>query len=276
MKKMLAGMARSGIKTLKINKVLFGKNRGLKFENNEDLNLDMILGLHEPNTFEVFDLFVRPGDVVADIGANVGYFSRYLSKKVGQQGHVYAFEPIPQTFKTLKRTLELNMLKNVTPVNLASGDHVGEVTMYLSHTHYMASLDLKWATDAGGETKVPCTTIDAFFGELGKKPDFIKMDIEGGGVYALKGMEQTIKVHQPVLFLESHTPGEDKAIGQALSLAPYEVYRVGSTKSVKYLDRDFSDEFGIYDTVVGIPASKRHLFGNFDPSRFQQDRLGQR
>jgi FkbM family methyltransferase len=276
MRKFFAGIAKSGIRQFNVNKVLFGKNKGLKFHNNEDLNIDMILGIHEPNTFEVFDLFIKPGNTVVDIGANIGYFSRFLSMKVGTQGHVYAFEPIPTTFATLLKTIQLNGLTNVTPVNMASSDHEGTVTMYLSHTHYMASLDVKWASTAGGETQVPCTTIDAFFSSLPNKPDFIKMDIEGGGVYALKGMEQTIKSYQPVLFLESHTPEEDMAIGHALSLIQYDVYRVGDVTPVKHLDRDYRDKEGIYNTVIGVPVSKKATFGNFDPYVFQKSRFGQR
>jgi FkbM family methyltransferase len=276
MKKFLANVARTGIKQFNIRSVMFGKNKGLKFENNNDLNLDMILGFHEPNTFEVFELFVKPGATVVDIGANVGYFSRFLSRKVGSAGKVYAFEPIPQTFATLRKTIEINKLSNIIPVNSAASDHTGTVTMYLSHTHYMASLDAGWATNAGGETEVPCTTIDDFFSELGVKPDFIKMDIVGGVVFSIQGMTKTILNHQPVLFLESHTPAEDQAIGKALSLIAYDVYRVGSTKPVKYLDRDYQDELGIYDTVIGIPKSRSAEFGGFNPLQFQKSRFGQR
>jgi hypothetical protein len=140
----------------------------------------------------------------------------------------------------------------------------------------MASLDVNWASTSGGETSVPCVTIDSFFKDLLNKPDFIKMDIEGGGVYALQGMEQTIKNFAPVLFLESHTPDEDIAIGKALSLINYDVYRVGDTTPVKYLNRDYKDKEGIYNTVIGVPSSKKSLFGKFDPYIFQKSRFGQR
>ncbi|HEX6181589.1 MAG TPA: FkbM family methyltransferase, partial [Chitinophagaceae bacterium] len=244
------------LEIININRVVFGKNKGLKLRYSRDLNLDMIFGLHEPNTFEVFDIFIKPGMVVADIGANVGYFSKFLSKKVGGKGEVHAFEPIPLTFDKLTDTVNMNNLNNLTLVNKAVSDSNSDVTMYLSHTHYMASLDRNWATDKGGATSVPATTLDSYFESLGRYPDFIKMDIEGGGVFALKGMKNCIIKNEPVLLLESHTPAEDFAIGQALSLAPYDVYRVGSSEPVKYLDRNFQDINGIYGTVIGIPKSK--------------------
>lgn len=261
---------------ININRVLFGKNKGLKLRYSPDLNLDMLFGLHEPNTFEVFDIFCKEGMLVADIGANVGYFSKFLSKKVGVTGQVHAFEPIPRTFNMLKDTIALNRLENITAVNKAVSSNNGTVTMFLSNTHYMASIDVSWASTEGGKTEVPATTLDAYFEALGKYPDFIKMDIEGGGVFALKGMENCIRNNEPILFLESHTPAEDQAIGQALSLIPYDVYRVGSTVPVKYLDRDYKDEHGIYDTVIGIPKSKRSMFTGWTPQQFQKKRFGQR
>jgi FkbM family methyltransferase len=261
---------------ININTVLFGKNRGLKLRYSPELNLDMVFGFHEPNTFEVFNIFIKEGMVVADIGANVGYFSKFLGRKVGETGSVHAFEPIPGTFNMLKDTIAINKIRNVTLVNKAVSSSNGVVTMYLSNTHYMASLDVNWATTEGGATEVPTITLDSYFEALGKYPDFIKMDIEGGGTFALKGMQNCIRNNEPVLLLESHTPAEDKAIGEALSLIPYDVYRVGSTIPVEHLDRDYKDPHGIYDTVIGIPKSKRAMFTGWSPLQFQQKRFGQR
>ena len=276
MKSIFRKPLQGALRAMGINQVLLGKNKGLKLRYKNDLNLDMLLGLHEPNTFEVFDIFVKPGMIVADIGANVGYFTRFLSKKVGSKGSVHAFEPSPSTFKTLQETIDLNKLKNITAVNKAITDRNGSVKMFLSSTHYMASVDVNWATDKGGTVDVPATSLDFYFGNLGRYPDFIKMDIEGGGVFALKGMRNCIIKNEPVLLLESHTPAEDLAIGQALSLISYNVYRVGNPTPVKHLDRDHKDEFGIYETVVGVPRSKQHMFVNWTPAQFQKRRLGQR
>ena len=276
MKSILRKPLQGALRALGVNQVLLGKNKGLKLRYKNDLNLDMLLGLHEPNTFEVFDIFLRDGMIVADIGANVGYFTRFVSNKIGKRGQVHAFEPIPATFRNLEETVQLNKLQNITTVNKAVTDRNGSVTMFLSATHYMASVDVNWATEKGGKLEVPATSLDFYFGNLGRYPDFIKMDIEGGGVLALKGMRNCIIKHEPVLLLESHTPAEDLAIGQALSLIPYNVYRVGNPTPVKHLDRDHKDEFGIYETVVGIPKSKQHMFTNWTPAQFQKRRLGQR
>ncbi|MBK6390607.1 MAG: FkbM family methyltransferase [Saprospiraceae bacterium] len=199
MKNAIKRMIQFVLRKSKVNSVLFGKNKGLKLYFSDDLNLDMVLGFHEPNTFEVFDMFIKEGMTVVDIGANVGYFTRCLSKKVGTKGFVYAFEPIPATFKSLQATISLNNISNVIAVNKASSDHNGTVTMYLSLKHYMASLDVNWASRKGRNGS-SCITLDSFFETTGKAPDFIKMDIEGGGVYALKGMYNIIRKHEPFCF----------------------------------------------------------------------------
>ncbi len=260
-----------------INKIYIGKNSGFKFRYDDNLNIDMMLGIHEPNTFEVFDLFVKEGMVVCDIGANIGYFSRFLSSKVGINGRVFLFEPIPQTFERLKETVKLNKLSNnLTLVEAAISNSNGNLDIFLSKTHYMSSLDRSWAGQECGKIEVKGIVLDDYFEEKGFYPDFIKMDIEGGGVYALEGMKKCIKNAEPVLLLESHSPAEDLAIGNAVSLIPYNVYRVGSSVEVKNLNRDYTDKFGIYDTIVAIPKSKEKLFGKWNPSIFQNKRLGQR
>lgn len=276
MKKVAKRLIRFFLKTFPLTKIYLGKNRGFVFEYNEDLNLDMMLGFHEPNTFEIFDTFIKKGMIVADIGANIGYFSKFLSGKVGEAGKVFCFEPIPQTFKRLEKTISLNSLKNVLAVNIAASNNSGIAKMFLSKTHYMSSLDSGWAGDNGGEINVSCTTLDDFFKNQKFYPDFIKMDIEGGGVYALQGMVECIKENQPILFLESHTSEEDLAIGKALSLIPYEVYRVGDNNEVKYLDKDYTNINGIYGTIIAIPKSRKNHFENWSPEIFQRKKFGQR
>ncbi|MBK6328495.1 MAG: FkbM family methyltransferase [Chloroflexi bacterium] len=126
-------------------RIPFGPARGQFVEFHPEDNLDILFGFHEPNTFEVFRQLVKPGMVVADIGANHGYFSVFLNKMVGPNGLVYAFEPVPKTFAVLQRALAQNGASVVKPVCAAVSNKNKPVSFYLSHSHYMASLDAKWA-----------------------------------------------------------------------------------------------------------------------------------
>lgn len=276
MKKIIKNLLKYYFKNSGIFKVPFGKNKGLLMRYTDDLNLDMMLGYHEPNTFQVFDSLITEGMTVVDIGANIGYFTGYLSKKVGNSGIVYAFEPIPSTAQKLQETIKINQLSNVEMHEFAVSDKNGTAQIFISHTHYMASLDEKWAGTQNGTIIVKTITLDSFFEKLNIQPDFIKMDIEGGGVYALKGMINCISKFEPILLLESHTPEEDIAIGDALRLAQYEVFRVGNNKPVKNLNGDYTDPYGIYETVVGIPLSRFKKYKNLNINNFQKKRIGQR
>lgn len=236
----------------------------------------MLLGLHEPNTFEVFRQLILPGMVVADIGANRGYFSIFLDDLVGGSGSVFAFEPVPGTFAALERALERNNSCHVKAVKKAVTNVDAVTQFYLSHTHYMASLDANWAGRSGGTIDVEGVQLDTFFASQSRGPDFIKMDIEGGGVYALPGMENVIRSYEPCMLLESHTPEEDRAIGHALSLIDYAVFRCGSKIPVSNLAKDYRDRFGIWGTVVAVPRKRLKALHRFEPQSFQRWRLGER
>jgi FkbM family methyltransferase len=251
--------------------------RGKHVQFDPSVNIDLMLGLHEPNTVEVFRQLVRPGMTVVDIGANRGYFAVFLDGLVGPDGIVYAFEPVPSTFRALERALDYNGCSRVIAVQKAVSDQNAPTTVFLGTSHYMSSMDLDWAGRAGGTVQVPGVRLDSFFESEGGQPHFIKMDIEGGGVFALPGMSRLIQEHSPYLLLESHTPGEDRAIGKALLLADYKVFRVGVDAPITNLESDYSDPSGVWGTVLGVPGRSLKRAGTaFQPEGFQRQRPGQR
>lgn len=86
-----------------------------------------------PNFEKLLFLSVlQRGDVVIDIGANRGYYTVLFSHVVGNLGNVYAFEPVPVTFKYLTQTLvNEQVFANVVSNNCALGDQAGEAILYL-------------------------------------------------------------------------------------------------------------------------------------------------
>lgn len=238
--------------------------------------MDMLLGLHEPNTFEVARQLIRKGMVVVDIGAHIGYFTIYFNQIVGPGGAVYAFEPNPETFVALERIVAKNRCQQVVTIRKAAGKDNSQSPLFLSRNPYMSSLNSDWAGAEHGRVTVETVNLDSFFNSVSLRPDFIKLDVEGGGVFALPGMESIIKRYAPILYLESHTPEEDRAIGQALSLSDYAVFRIGNRIPVKKLTADYRDMYGIYESVVGVPRSRQHLINQLKPERFQRWRFGQR
>lgn len=151
---------------------------------------------------------LRPGDTVLDIGANFGVFTKLFSELAGPSGEVIAFEPIPETFRTLSAGVELLKLQNVKTLNKAVSDHVGtalmEVPQYsetmgenLYESHIVNS------SDAPNTYSVQTVTIDSL--QL-SKVDFIKIDVEGHELQVLRGGRETIQRLHPTLMVEVTTP----------------------------------------------------------------------
>ncbi len=135
---------------------------------------------------------VKEGDVVLDCGAFTGNTTLYFSRKTGPKGYVHSFEPGNKTYRQLEANVAHMNLSNVSTHNLALSDRVGEVGFLEDGS--------PGARIGGGLQHVPSATIDAFVKRHGlNKVDFIKMDIEGAELDALKGSMETCRRFKPQL-----------------------------------------------------------------------------
>lgn len=119
-----------------------------------------------------FRRYLRPGDVVVDVGANVGNLTLTASSLVGGGGHVYAVEAHPRTFGYLRGNLAHNGVSNVTPFNTAVGRKSG--TVHFSDLHQD---DINRVTEGGG-IPVPVRPLDALPIREGRVA-LVKVDVEG-------------------------------------------------------------------------------------------------
>lgn len=152
---------------------------------------------------------VKSGNVVLDIGGNIGFYTKILSGLVGPKGIVYTFEPDDINFKRLK--LNTSTLKNVRLIHKAvSCDNAG-VTLYKSNT-----LNVDHRTYAHDDTDfhedIESTSIDALF--QNQQVDFIKMDIQGYEMQALRGMVNTLRKNMPIIIME-YWPHGLKSAGES-------------------------------------------------------------
>ena len=69
--------------------------------------------IYEELGTEIVKKEVKEGDIVIDIGANIGYFTLLFAKLVGPAGKVYSFEPEPSNFSILKKNVKVNEYRNV-------------------------------------------------------------------------------------------------------------------------------------------------------------------
>ncbi|TRZ81142.1 FkbM family methyltransferase [bacterium] len=145
---------------------------------------------------------LKEGDVVLDIGANIGYYALLESRLVGNSGKVYAVEPVSTNFEILKKNIKLNNRKNMQVFHLAAGDKNTSLKVYLHRKLNLCSVIRNPSSDYVGEETVDCLTVDSFL-EGKDTPQLIRMDVEGYEYNILKGMELTIK--KPVkILMEIH------------------------------------------------------------------------
>jgi FkbM family methyltransferase len=149
---------------------------------------------------------VKPGDVVLEVGANVGIFTVALARWVGPSGHIYAFEPTPEARDTLCHHLRLNHVQErVTVIPEAVSDSPGRASFYVVGTSGENTLSPKHSRIPSADSiDVNVTTIDAFCQERRIAPSLVKIDIEGYEFHALRGAKRTIEQHAPRIVLELH------------------------------------------------------------------------
>lgn len=165
-------------------------------------------GRHEPHIMAALAGWVRPGMVVCDVGAHLGYFTLALARSVGPAGHVYAFEPLLRHVGALRRTAALNRLAQVTVVPLAVGATAGTVTLEESSNDSMARVQETAATASARGHVVRRTTLDAWaVAAAPARLDLIKLDIEGQELAALTGARQLLATHRPAILCELHRGG---------------------------------------------------------------------
>jgi FkbM family methyltransferase len=143
--------------------------------------------------------------VFYDIGANYGY---YCLKFSPHASHIYALEPTSQASHILLKNIQKNNLENVTFYKLGLSDKPGSMNINLysssgSNSLFSRELSTDNLVKLVGQEVVNLVSLDDLIRD--KKlnpPDLIKIDIEGGELYALKGAREAIKKYQPALVIE--------------------------------------------------------------------------
>jgi FkbM family methyltransferase len=172
--------------------------------------LGYLLGIDEPHLQKAIRNHVAAGDTVYDIGANVGYVSLSLAKRIGPTGRVMAFEPIPSNAAAFRENIEINGITNVRLLNLAASDKSGDAVIRMTENSATASLVWHRNEPSATELHVGTVAIDELVeaGEFGL-PTFVKIDVEGAEGSVLQGMRRTIAAARPVLFIECSDIGRE-------------------------------------------------------------------
>lgn len=202
---------------------------------------------------------LRPGATFFDIGAHLGYFSMLGSKLVGVTGRVHAFEPTPTTLSAL--TANTASRTNVTVVNAAVWDAAAELTFSdfgpaasMFNSLRDSRINGEAAPTSHREIRVAAISLDAYVELTGAVPSFIKIDAESAEREVLRGAQQTIRKHRPVITIEVgdfDIPGaaESRELVDSIIAAGYTPYEYSGGRVTPHRPRE---RYG-YDNLLFLP-----------------------
>jgi len=156
---------------------------------------------------------IKPGMTVLDLGANVGFYSLLAAKLVGETGRVVSFEPAPDSYALLLRNVTLNGYQNVHALQIAVSDKSGPVSLFLNkHSSGRHNIYDHYGQKQG-VVLVDAVSLDDFFKGEDTPIHFIKMDIEGAEMAAIRGMSHTIKRNKSLRLVAEFNPNFLSRVG---------------------------------------------------------------
>lgn len=166
-------------------------------------------GAHEWAPLFLLQKELKKGMVMYDIGGNIGEMALFCAHHLGPDAKIYSFEPLDETYEVLQENIKLNEYENrIKAFNIALSDKNGEADLFAATEHndlgsFEDGSHTLYATDDRSVflQKIKMETLDSKQNEL-PKPDFIKLDVEGAELFALKGAAETLKKYHPKILLE--------------------------------------------------------------------------
>ncbi len=220
-------------------------------------------GVWEEWTEAVLRELVAPGMTIFEAGANVGYFTLVMARAAGATGSVHSFECDPDLAMLARDNIEINGLhRNAHIVQKAAGERAGSVTFYRTDRHRGGGSIVQGleqiphnATDQRSALEVDMTTFDDFADELGRTPDFIKLDAEGAEPAILRGATRLLDGERPLTIVMEFFPrfvrdaGDDPAAllrtlgekGFEMSVIDERQRRVVPTNAAALLQRESAE-----------------------------------
>ena len=182
---------------------------GVRFEADltDRIQRQMWAGVYEPHVHECFNVILEPGAVYFDVGAHIGFHAAFAAHKVGQEGHVFAFEADSHNYERLARNL--SQFSWAQAINMAVWDRTGSLTFERSSTKYESG----WGTVSavrdfgkGEHVVVPSVALDDWCRDLHlERWDAMKLDAEGSELAVLRGANTLLEKFRPILIMEINT-----------------------------------------------------------------------
>ncbi len=223
-----------------------------------------IHGYYEWRNTAVALAIASEGDIIIEIGANVGTETVGFSDIVGETGRVHAFEPLPSNTSFLSDLAQHTTHRNIVVHSLALSDNNEPVKFHVP-VEYMSGSGFITRSNDGSETEtvnVHCSTLDSLSGDIGRA-SIIFMDTEGEEIRVLRGAASYIQEFHPAIVLEA-SPSLLHRAGFTIDdlheevttrgYVPYKIVRFGLER-VAFPDPDNVDNW------LCVPNDQRHVVG---------------
>lgn len=185
-----------------------GLGAGLSLSVDPRYEAQYAAGLHENALLGYLASCLRPGDVLYDVGAHIGFVSLVGARFVGVNGKVFAFEADDENSSRILGHARMNSLPQIEVVCSAVWSECKNLFFQraadASSRNTGSVLHSLTGSSAGEVTSVPAVTLDRF-SEMHVVPNVVKIDVEGGECNVLEGAEGLLHSAKPALICEIHT-----------------------------------------------------------------------
>lgn len=170
----------------------------------KDVDLFLFLGDFESSNIQIFSTLINEKDTVIDVGANIGIYSILASKKVGELGRIYSFEPSTWARERLEKNIKLNNSKNINISSKGVSNKSGKIDFYICEDDAYNSIGEVPMRPVIKKEVIDVISLDDFCKEYKiEKVDILKVDTEGADYLVMQGAMTILNsVNSPVIFCE--------------------------------------------------------------------------
>lgn len=208
---------------------------------------------HEFHEFLFLHKFLSAEMVFLDIGANLGEYTLFAAKRTSK-GKVLAFEPLPRMYSQLQENVDLNQFRNVVISKYGLAETTGVLPIHeIENVHEGLSTFYPGDRKIKEKIEVPLKSFDQELKTFGvNRIDFMKLDIEGGELGALRGARNAISRFRPVVMVEINEPTY-----QAAGYSSLDVYQF--FESLNYRPFEIDKQGNLYESN-GIASFENIVF----------------
>ena len=197
---------------------------------------------------KIFEQICKAGDIVIEVGANIGAHTLYLSKLVGN-GFVFAFEPQRLVFQNLCANLALNSISNVFAYQEAVSNENGTIIIpecNFKENNNFGGINIE---NTKNGTTVNKQKLDNFLNKIDRLK-LLKIDVEGMEISVIKGASELIKKFRPMIYVENDRQEHSKELIELLWSLDYKMY--WHLPKLYNKNNFFCQEDNIFGNIVSV------------------------